>query len=88
MNMDKAGFEEGELFALIPVREHTWTDDFSYLREMTCRNHPTAVYYTKNPFERGIHIIKFADEMGWQECPCPFNDLMVKVRKVSRKDAR
>lgn len=80
MEMDKAGFKDGEEFILIPVRDHKWTDDFSYLREMTCINHPTAVYYTKNPFERNIHIIKFAVGYHYEECECPFGDLRVKLR--------
>lgn len=63
---------------LIPVREFEWTDDYSFMRWMTCRNHPTARYLTKNPFYRSIHVLRFpVDTDG--ECPCPFDDLAVIV---------
>lgn len=53
-------------------------------RHMTCVNHPTARYITKNPHTRTLHFIKPCEEapqegwpMGGLECPCPFSDLRV-----------
>jgi hypothetical protein len=66
---------------LTPIGEYVWTDDYSFLRTLTCKNHPTARYLTKNPWYRSIHLIKFPEgdiernENG--ECTCPFTDLMV-----------
>jgi hypothetical protein len=66
---------------LTPVRDYVWTDDYSFMRRMTCINHPTALYLTKNPFTRSIHLIKVPEgniertDMG--ECKCPFNELAV-----------
>jgi hypothetical protein len=63
----------------IPVREFAWGEP-SVLHAMTCKNHPTAAYLTKNPWERGIHFVKGADEFPYGvECPCPFDDLVVVV---------
>lgn len=63
----------------IPVREYEWTDDYSYMRELTCKNHPTARYLTKNPWSRSLHFIKPPD--GYiGECECPFSDLVVIVK--------
>lgn len=61
---------------LTPINEYVWTDDYSFMRKLTCKNHPTARYLTKNPYFRGIHLVKFP-EGERQECPCPFTDLMV-----------
>lgn len=66
---------------LIPINEFTWTDDYSYHRTLTCKNHPTARYSTKNPYDRNIHIITLPegpverDASG--DCKCKFTDLMV-----------
>lgn len=66
---------------LVPVSEYTWTDDYSFLRTLTCKNHPTARYLTKNPWFRSVHLVKRPEgniprtETG--ECTCPFDDLMV-----------
>jgi hypothetical protein len=69
---------------LVPVREYVWTDDYSFMRKLTCKNHTSALYLTKNPFDRGIHLIKVPDDSGIErsetgECVCPFGDLMVIV---------
>ena len=76
---------------LIPLNDPSidW-DDFSTMKEVTCVNHPTAQYLTKNPWHRGLHFIEPCDEAkepgwvgngdGWParlECPCPFSDLRV-----------
>ena len=63
---------------LVPVREFTWTDDYSFLRELTCRNHPTANYLTKNPWNRSLLLVKFPDA-ATKECECLFDDLVVVV---------
>lgn len=66
---------------LTPVSEYVWTEDYSFLRSLTCKNHQTARYLTKNPWFRSLHLIKPPEgdiqrsETG--ECVCPFNDLMV-----------
>lgn len=65
---------------MVPVREFVWTDDYSYMRWLTCRNHPTARYLTKNPFWRSLLVLRF-DETLNAECPCPFDDLMVIVER-------
>ena len=61
---------------LVPLYEYEWTDDYSYQRTLTCVNHPDAVFGTKNPFDRSIHVRK-ESESG--ECNCPFSDLRVVV---------
>lgn len=66
---------------LTPIREYEWTEDYSFMRTLTCKNHPTARYLTKNPWWRQIHIIKFPEgdipRSGTGECQCPFEDLVV-----------
>jgi hypothetical protein len=68
---------------LIPVAEYEWTDDYSFQRNMTCINHQTARYSTKNPFFRSIHIHKLPEGNIFRtvngECICPFADLAVIV---------
>lgn len=68
---------------LIPIREYPWDDDYSYLRTLTCKNHPTAKYFTKNPFNRSIHPIALPEgdipRSATGECLCPFDDLAVVV---------
>lgn len=65
--------------ALIPlgqVPDGTW-DDLSTLKELTCVNHPTARYLTKNPWTRSLHFVQAAEGFDFTECPCPFSDLRV-----------
>lgn len=68
---------------LVPIGEYEWTDDYSFLRTLTCRNHPTAKYYTKNPYFRSIGLIKLPEgdieRTATGECTCPFADLAVVV---------
>lgn len=63
----------------IPVGEFKW-DEPGPLHKLTCKNHPTAEYLSKNPWLRGIHVIKTPDGFGYfTECPCPFSDMVVVV---------
>jgi len=68
----------------VPVGEWKWTEDYSYSRKLTCKNHPTAVYYTKNPWARNLHLIQRPvgdiPRSPTGECVCPFSDLVVLVR--------
>jgi len=71
--------------------EEAWADRGEiYHRYLTCRNHPTARYLTKNPWVRGLHFIAAPAEAvdpAWRdehgsgpgnlECRCPFSDLVV-----------
>ena len=67
---------------LIPVPEFDWTDDFSWLRMVTCVNHPSAIYLTKNPMHRTLHFIKPADGMTGM-CDCDNSELRVVVDGVT-----
>jgi hypothetical protein len=66
---------------LIPIKEFNWGEvGPSY--ELTCINHQTAVYYSKNPWLRNLHFSRGAEDIGpFTECPCPFSDLVVKVEE-------
>lgn len=66
----------------VPIGEFEWTDDYSYLRTLTCKNHPTAKYFTKNPWHRKLTLVKLPDDEDIErsptgECLCPFGDLVV-----------
>jgi hypothetical protein len=68
---------------LVPIRDYWWNDDLSWLRSLTCANHTDAAYLTKNPFSRGIHLIKRPEgdmpRSATGECLCPFSDLRVVI---------
>lgn len=50
------------------------------LKEITCVNHPTARYLSKNPMTRSLHFVRAPEGFGYtRECPCPYGDLRVKV---------
>jgi len=69
--------------AHIPVELFAWGEPHE-LHELTCRNHPKALYYSKNPWQRGLHFIKGNDLMRpYDECPCPFSDLVVVQRPTA-----
>jgi hypothetical protein len=84
---------------LVPIGEAAahgvdWSD-LSTHKTMTCRNHPTAVYLTKNPAIRSVHFVKPCDEApqaGWPlaglECPCPFDDLVVVLDPARTEEER
>jgi hypothetical protein len=61
---------------LVPLHDFAWTDDYSFMRVLTCVNHPTAKYLTKNVFNRHLHVVDFPEGMT-RECPCPLDDLRV-----------
>lgn len=65
----------------VPVGEFVWGEP-GRLKPLTCKNHPTARYLTKHPWLRGLHFIKAADGFGpYEECPCPFDDLVVIIEE-------
>lgn len=71
---------------LVQISAFTWTDDLSWLRELTCRNHPTAKYYTKNWWDRRLHLVEYpADMPPYTECPCPASDMVVVIRPDSQE---
>lgn len=64
----------------VPIKEFRWTDDYSFHRTLTCRNHRGMQYVTKNPWNRIMHIVKVDEQVlaqGQLECDCPFADLLV-----------
>lgn len=52
-------------------------DDTPSMVYLTCKNHPTALYSSKNPHQRNLHILKFPNGSPDGECACPFSDLVV-----------
>lgn len=75
---------------LVPIKEHVWSDDFSYHRILTCINHQDARYSTKNPFTRSIFFQK-APEGNFPrrlngECKCAIEDLAVLVYEETGKE--
>lgn len=71
---------------LVEIWAFTWTGDYSWLRTMTCRNHPTAVYYTKNWWDRHLHLVQTpVDLPPFTECDCPVCDLVVVVGPDSQE---
>ena len=60
----------------IHVYEHKWSDDYSYLRYLTCSRHPSNEYRTKNPWDRSVHIMG-----AGTDCDCPLGDLVVWVKE-------
>jgi hypothetical protein len=61
---------------LIPISEFSFPELGPEQFTLTCRNHPTVRYSTKNPYHRSLHILRFPDELDY-ECACPFSDLVV-----------
>lgn len=74
-----------EGYTLVPVREFEWTDDFSYHRTLTCQNHPSARYSSKNVWQRSIFIVTPPEgdiERGPSgDCTCKVTDLLVMVKQ-------
>ena len=77
------------LDAQIPVLEFKFRDYNRFINKeewitpahatLTCRNHPTARYSTKNPYQRSLHFLRGPVETPWTECACPFSELVVVV---------
>jgi len=68
---------EMELQVLDPT-DPIWSD-LSTMKTLTCVNHPTAEYTTKNPWRRTLHLMKCPGGMD-VECSCPFGDLRLVTR--------
>jgi hypothetical protein len=67
-----------------PVADFDFVD--MEMKELTCKNHPLAVYLTKNPWSRGLHFIQGPNGLTSlldEECDCPFDDLRVVIRNDS-----
>jgi len=73
---------------VVPVNEFKFQDyDGSYKEGdekrpesvyLTCKNHSTALYSSKNPYQRGLHFLQMATGFPYgQECPCSFSELVV-----------
>ena len=77
----KKGFEEHQAKNLVPINEFKWTDDYSFMRTLTCINHQTARYSTKNPFFRSLICTKLPEgdieRSNTGECTCPMSNLVV-----------
>lgn len=72
----------------IPVGDFKFPAPGPKMFELTCKNHPTARYSTKNPYQRGLHFLQGADDVGpLTECPCPFEDMVVLVEEEKDVDA-
>lgn len=78
--------EKEDPVKLVRVGEFEWTDDYSFMRTMTCINHPTARYSTKNPYFRSLFIVKLPEgdieRTATGECTCPISDLVVLVEET------
>lgn len=70
--------EPTEAPALVPIREFDWISNGLQERLITCRNHTTGLWMTKNPTMRTLHFLRPPFGMPG-ECPCPFSDLCVIV---------
>lgn len=80
---------------LVPVSEFDFPGEDKLGNEhfkLTCVNHQTAEYLTKNPFLRHVHIIKFPKGLAPEErspsgeCKCPFSDLVVVVEEEDSEE--
>lgn len=68
---------------LVPVKEFPFPEPGPEHFQLTCKNHPTAKYLTKNPWNRGLHVIELPKgdipRTATGECTCPFSDLVVII---------
>lgn len=64
-----------------PVNEFKFPEPGSKMFQLTCKNHPTAKYLTKNPYSRGLHLINVPEGFS-SECPCAFGDLVVLTEEA------
>lgn len=72
--------EATRLTPINDTKDYPIWDDLSTMKTLTCKNHPTARYSTKNPWIRNLHIIRYPEGLGG-ECSCPFSDLCL-VEKI------
>jgi hypothetical protein len=79
--------QKGRPVKTIPIGEFEWTDDYSFMRTLTCKNHPTSRYLTKNPYARNIHLAKLPEgnieRNDYGDCVCPLTDLVVIVEETT-----
>lgn len=70
---------EGKEVEVIPIKDFDFPSEQNVgeLFQLTCKNHPTARYSTKNPYCRGLHFLEGPKEHPFTECACSFNDLVV-----------
>lgn len=68
-----------ENITFVPWAKFAWTDDYSWDRTMTCHNHPSAKYYTKNFLAMAVFLVQSPNgyRLG-EECQCG-PDAMVVV---------
>src|SRR5690242_1847625 len=67
---------------LVPIDKFKWTDDYSYHRHITCVNHQTLRWSTKNWWARSVFFHGNVNDTGAprvRECECPAEDLRVVV---------
>ena len=73
---------EFDITGWIPVNEFPWPEPGAMFT-LTCKNHPSARYLTKNPFMRSLHLIevpvdlKPEEKTSTGECACAFADMIV-----------
>lgn len=76
---------------LVLIGEFEW-GEIGPTHELTCINHQDAVYMSKNPWHRGLHVIKLPEGLKPEErsmtgeCKCPMRDLAVKVEDEPSRD--
>lgn len=64
----------------IPIREFDWEANNMAMQYLTCRFHTDALYLTKHPQIRNLHLIEYPrGQFG--ECPCALNDLVVIITR-------
>ena len=69
---------EGVERECIPINLFSFGEPGPEMFVLTCKNHPTAKYLTKNPYQRSVHFIREPEGFRHgQECPCKFKDLVV-----------
>lgn len=73
----------GKLVEVTPIRDFEFPSEreVGEMYSLTCRNHPTARYLTKNPYCRQLHFIEGPEGSPFKECACAFDDLVVLVDK-------
>lgn len=64
-----------------PISEFDFGEPGPTMYELTCKNHPTARYLTKNPHCRSLIVADLPKgdipRTSTGECTCPVSDLVV-----------